>query len=666
MEPTREIYWNIPGHYFLYALLTAGAIVFGVGLYQKVRLWQSGKKNHRSDQFAARIAYTLAQVFGHTRLKRYPVSGIFHILIFGGFFILFIGTVVVLIQADLGLNIMRGKFYLYFQSLMLDLAGLAVLIGLLIAVVHRYFFRVDRYKGRPGNAIIPFSLFIIVFSGFLIEAARISLTGDPWAAWSPVGRWASGLFMGTPLGTVTMYHRFLWWFHLVAVIALFMYLPFSKLMHVLLGPANIFFRSLEPKGITVHPIDVESDDKLGVEKISDFSWKHRFDFEACTECGRCQDNCPVHLAGNAFSPRDIILNMRTQSRNSQGRPMGEEDSDLSVPAIMGQAVDEAWLWECRTCRACMEECPVFIEIIPKIVEMRRFQVMEEASFPKSLQDAIECLETRGHPYRGTLSSRLDWCEGRDIPVLDTSTEVDYLYWVGCTTALNEDNMKIARHLSELLSAANVSFGIIGDAENCCGEPARRIGNEYLFQMIAEENIEMLKTFSFRKIITNCPHCYNVLRYEYPQFGAQFKVYHHSEVLSDLIMQGELSPPNETRQPITYHDPCYLGRYSDIYDKPRSLISSIAGSSLLEMERGRDRSYCCGGGGGGAWLSEESAPVEQRLNVCRANQVLDTGASVLATACPYCKMMMKDGLATADSESATQVLDIAEILNTRNR
>jgi Fe-S oxidoreductase/nitrate reductase gamma subunit len=666
MEPTREIYWNISGYYFLYVLFAVSAVICGIGIYKRFQLWRIGQKDNRLNDIANRITFTIKQVFFQIRLNRYPFAGLFHALIFGGFFVLFIGTVVVLIQADLGIPIMRGSLYLYFQSLILDIAGIAALLGVLLAAVHRYVLHPDRYQGRAASPIVPIVLFVILFSGFLIEGVRITATEDPWQSWSPVGVLFSGIFSGSSPESQLVSHRFLWWFHLVTVLALFAYLPYSRLLHSIFGPANIFFRSLDPKGVTVQPIDIETADKLGFENLTDFSWKQLFDLEACTECGRCQDNCPVHLAGKSFSPREIILNLREQLRQVQQAGI-EAESESAITPIVGQAINEEWLWMCRTCRACMQECPVYIEIIPKLVELRRFQVMESVSFPKSLQDPIECLEARYHPYRGTPSSRSDWYKDMPLTVMDSTTEpLEYLYWVGCTTALNEDIMVIAQSLSELLSAAGVSFGIIGKEEICCGEPARRIGNEYLYETIARQNIETLNGLKFKKIITHCPHCYNIFKHEYPQFGAVYPVVHHSEVLADLIEQGHLSAVNNGGQLVAFHDPCYLGRYNDIYDKPRSVIAGNSPAKRIELMRTRDRSYCCGGGGGGAWLGEEGAPTEERVNVCRAQQVMTTDADILATACPFCKMMMKDGITTANSDATLVVRDIAEILKSNQK
>lgn len=666
VEPTREIYWNISNYGYLYILLLIAAAIFGWGIYSHFRRWRRGQKEDRFDQILQRLGLTLKNVLFHSRLIRYPYSGGFHLIMFGGFILLFMGTVVVFLKADFGLDIMHGGFYLYFQSLALDLAGVLALLGIVMAGVQRYVRRPDRYRTVFSDAVILIGLFVMVSTGFLIEGARLSVVQDPWARWSPMGYVISGFFRSMDADLTTDIHQFLWWFHLSLGLALFSYVPYSKLFHFLAGPLNIFLQPLEPKGITVKRLDIETAEKFGAQNLPDFSWKQLFDLDACTECGRCQDNCPVTMAGKPFSPRDVILEMRSRLHRLDIRERKQEDHQTEKP-VVGNALLEDWLWLCRTCRACMEECPVFIEVIPKFVELRRFQVMEEADYPNTLQAPIESLESRGHAYRGTTASRTDWLKDGDsdaeVFVLDDSTAMDVLYWVGCTTALNEENMGIARNISVLLKTAGVSFGILGEDETCCGEPARRIGNEYLFETIVQQNMETFNNRKFKTILTNCPHCYNMFKHEYRQFGVELDVSHHSEFLLKLISDKKLGIKDKDKmtEKMTYHDPCYLGRYNDIYAAPRDVIDIASASNRIEMDRSKDRSFCCGGGGGGAWLSEEGEPVSERVNVARARQALATGASTVVTACPFCMMMMRDGIKTIDDAGTLDVVDLAQLI-----
>ena len=648
MTATREIYWNIENPYGMYVLLVIAAGIFGWGIHRRRRLWKTGRSENRIDAPLKRAGFTAKHVFTHGMLFRYPAAGIAHGLLFAGFFLLFIGTLLVFLEADFGIKVMHGWPYLIFQSLVLDIAGISVLTGAALFALYRYALKTGRYRCTRDDLIALISIFSIIVTGFFLEGIRLQATGDGWTAWSPVGQWTARFFSGSEAEKLSGVYQPLWWLHLCLSLGLFAWLPFSKMRHVLLGPLNIFFSPFGPKAITVQPLDFEADGALGAEKLSDMSWKHLFDLDACTECGRCEDICPVTIAGQEFSPRNVILGLRSML-----------DRDQTGAPVIETAFDEKTVWYCRTCRACMEECPVFIEIVPKFIELRRFQVMENAEFPDTLQDAMRSLESRGHPYRGTMSSRTDWCRGMGITEVGDTAEVDVLYWVGCTTALNEDVMESGRSLAMLLKDAGIRFGILGENESCCGEPARRIGNEYMYEMTARQNIEQLKTIRHDMIVTNCPHCYNVLKFEYRQFGADLNVWHHSQFLLKMIKDGKLRIDRRIEDEIAYHDPCYLSRYNRIIDAPRELIETVSKRPLKALKRSKDKSFCCGGGGGGAWIGEEGEI--QRINVVRAGQVLETGASIVATACPFCLMMMKDGVNTVDPDGESRVLDIAQIL-----
>lgn len=661
MVATREIYWNISGHLWLYFFFLCSMIVLIYGFWCRYRKWLKGLNDDRSGNFIERATSTLGEVLLHKRIFRFSIPGLFHFSIFTGFIVLAIGTTMVFLEADLGIPILRGKFYIYFQSLALDIAGLVLLLGVCISLYHRFYMKPERYRSMSSGIGVLIGLVLIMVTGFLVEGLRISATADPWAKWSPVGYAVSIPFSRMAIESQEWFHRIAWWFHMSLVFALIGYLPFSKLRHVFLGPLNIYLRRLEPKGITVSPIDIENADKLGTETIWDFSWKHLLDLDACTECGRCQEFCPLSISQQAFSPRDVIVGLRESMDSGIATSKKSENAGGAEPNIL-DAIGTETIWLCRTCRACMEECPVFIEHIPKFIEPRRFEVMENAVFPKTLQDPIESLETRRHAYRGTPVSRIDWAKSMDIQVIDEDMEVDLLYWVGCTTALNEDNWGIAKALSKLLQRAGISFAILGNDEICCGEPARRIGNEYLFETIVQENIALLKKYRFNAIVTSCPHCFNMLHNEYQAFQCSYAVCHHSEKLCELIQNGKLKIEGCIDQSLTYHDPCYLGRYNDIYKSPRKVLREATARYPVEMVRSKSRSFCCGGGGGGVWLGEEDLPVDRRLNIRRAYQAQETGADILATACPFCMTMMRDSVQTVSEGDKMKVLDIAEVLN----
>jgi Fe-S oxidoreductase/nitrate reductase gamma subunit len=661
MIPTREIYWNISAVWVMYALLVPTLLISGYGFYLRYRLWRSGKPEQRFDRTLQRLKQVLIYGFGQRRVLENVFAGLFHILIFFGFAILFIGTLVVMIHEDFGFHIMEGKFYLIFQSLALDLFGLLSLLGVFIAFYYRYILKPQRLHSNWRDATILVLLLAILLSGFLIEGLRIVATGDPWANWSPVGLATGNLVSALlPPEALRPAHLFLWWFHLLLVFGFIAWTPYSKLLHIFTSPANIYFRSLEPKGAMLKPIDVETAESFGVKSIDQLTWKGLFDLDSCTECGRCQDACPAFSTGKPLSPKSFILDLRQLLDSDVCRPAIRGLQGNFEQPLIGRVISEETLWSCTTCMACMQVCPVFIEHVPKIVDMRRHLVMEDGRFPETMQRGLRSLEARSHPFPGGSASRIDWCHGLNVKILSESGPAEYLYWVGCSTALNDRNQKTARAFARLLSDAGVDFAILGQEERCSGDPARRIGNEYLFETLARRNIELLKSRQVRKIITNCPHCFNTLKNEYPQFGGNFEVWHHSQILAELVEQGRLNPSGGSDRNITFHDPCYLGRYNDMYKEPRAILAALPTARVVEMAEHRERSFCCGAGGGRMWIEE---PSDKRVNSKRVQQALETGADIVAVACPFCMTMLEDGVKARMVEQKLKVFDIAELVNT---
>ncbi|MDI3317334.1 MAG: heterodisulfide reductase-related iron-sulfur binding cluster [Bacillota bacterium] len=692
-EATRPIYWNIVGHNWMYALLAVLVAVLAWGVYERIRLWRLGRPELRVDQPWRRLVEMNRQVILQIRLLRDALSGPMHLFLSWGFVVLFLGTVVVFLQADLGLPVMRGPFYLYFQSISLDVFGALALIATVVAAWRRYVERLPRLSRTVQDWVILALFAVILLTGFVIEGLRIEVTRDPWGPWSPVG-YLFGRALGSFLsvGAMTALHRGLWWFHLVIAFAFLALIPFSKLFHILLAPLNVYFRSLEPKG-ELPPLDVEAaaeaGEHLGAAELTDFTWKQLFDLDTCTECGRCEAVCPAHAVGKPLDPKYVILNLRDHlhaegpslvamaARNGQAAGEGGAGGATAtasgvgegepVSRLVGPVIDPEALWACTTCRACMEACPVFIEHVPTIVQMRRFQVMEMADYPATMQEALTSLEERGHPFRGSTASRLDWAEGMEVPLLSelgSAGQVDYLFWVGCSAAFDERNQKIARALATLLDRAGVRYAVLGDEERCTGDPARRMGNEFLFQMTAQENIDLLNRYGVRRIVTLCAHCYNVLRNEYPRFGGRYEVVHHSQLLQELLDAGRLEVTEPSLLETTYHDPCYLGRYNDEYEAPRAVLGAAVGGGVREMERSRNQSFCCGAGGGRMWAEEDPS---QRVNRERARQALATGARRVCTACPFCMTMLEDGIKSeTGGDGSVEVRDLAEILEEATR
>ena len=649
---TRQIYWNISYIWAMYVLLLPAFAIFAYGFYRQIRRWRRGTPAARFDQPLTRLKLVFEHALAQRRTARHTYAGVFHRFISYGFVILTIATTVVALDADFGTAIMRGHFYLYFQSLIVDLFGALVLVGVGLAAARRYISRPSSLVYTDEATWILILIAFICLQGFLLEGWRIAVTNDPWASYSPVGNLiarTSRPFLSDAalLGA----HRFVWWFHLLLSFGVLAWFPYTKMMHVVTAPLSIYTAQLAPLGASLKHIDFENTESFGVNSLAAFTWKDLLDLDACTECGRCTAVCPAHTVGKELSPRDIVLGLRDVMRN---------DGVTSNAAIIGSipATSPVALWQCTTCVACMEACPVFIEQMPKIVDMRRFLVMEEAEFPESMQQAIMSLEKRGHPFSGTNATRMDWADGLDVKHISEALDAEVLLWVGCGGALIERNQKVTRSTALLLDRAGVKFAILGRDEKCSGDPARRIGNEFLFEMLAKDNIENLNKHNVKKVVTSCPHCFNAFRNEYPHLGGNFEVYHHSEYLARLVSEGKLKSIAATNKTVTFHDPCYLGRQNGIYDSPRQLVQITGNGAAVEMARSREKSFCCGGGGGMSFVDE---PPDKRVNQERAREALATGADVLAVGCPFCMTMMEDGINARRGDQEMRVMDVAELL-----
>jgi Fe-S oxidoreductase len=681
-EATRQIYWNISHVWVMYVLLLPALVVSGYGIYRHVACWRRGRPLARFDHPGERIRLLLKHALAQNRTARDRYAGLFHRFIFYGFIILLVATTVVAIDADLGIHIMRGSFYLYFQSFTVDVFGALVLLGIVMAAVRRLLARPKKLVYTDEAVWILAVIFVIVATGFLLEAWRIVAAHDPWRAWSPFGDLVARAMQPVmSLESMRAAHRFTWWFHLILSFGFLAWIPYTKMMHVITGPLNIYTANLGPIGGALKAINFEQTTTFGVNSLNGFTWKDLLDLDACTECGRCTSVCPANTVGKRLSPRDIIIQLRNLMHQrprevfglaalnemeatasgvaASATAEGNGETPAALPIIGAvEATSADRLWECTTCAACVEACPIFIEQMPKIVDMRRHLVMEQAEFPDSMQEAVTSLERRGHPFRGTQATRLDWAEGLPIPQIGDAAEAEILLWVGCAGALVERNQKITRVVAQLLAQAGVKFGILGREEKCCGDPARRIGNEFLFETLAKENIAVLNKHAVRKIITACPHCFNTLKNEYPQHGGNFDVQHHSEFLAHLVSEGKLKVLTPSAAKITFHDPCYLGRQNGIYQQPRELVQISSMQDSLEMQRNRSGSFCCGGGGGMSFVEE---PPNRRVNQERAREALDTGANVVAVACPFCMTMMEDGVNARKGDSEASVRDVAELL-----
>lgn len=663
-EATREVLWNISHAWIMYALLVPTVAIAGYGVYRRIKSWRRGQSAARFDQPLKRLKLLIQHGLLQQRTLRDRYAGLFHASIFWGMITLTAATTVVLIQHDFGLPIMYGRFYLYFQSLFVDLLGLAAIIGVSMAAARRWLARPKKLVYTDEASWILVIVFVILVTGFVLEGWRIAVTNDPWGSWSPVGYVVASVSSRiASLDSLRTIHVWTWWFHLLLVFGFIAWAPYTKMLHVLTSPLNIYTSNLNPPGGSLKTINFETSESFGINRLDRFTWKDLLDFDACTECGRCTAACPANRVGKTLSPRDIILDLRGLlhvETNGHTQPAEAKTDDSAAPPLIGAttALSPEALWECTSCGACVEACPVMIEQLPKIVDMRRFQVMEQAEFPDTLQEAVTSLEGRGHPFRGTRFSRVDWADGLDIPDIASTSDAEVLLWVGCGGALVERNQKITRAFAQLLKQAGVKFAILGRNEKCTGDPARRIGNEFLFETLAKDNVETLAGHNVKSIVTACPHCFNTFLNEYPHFGGQYEVFHHTTYLAKLIGEGRLKIDAETTRKITLHDPCYLSRHNHITEPPRELAQRATRNRLIEMTQSRRTSYCCGGGGGMSFIEE---PPDKRVNQERARQILETDADTVAVACPFCTTMLEDGINAKKGDRKIEVKDIAELL-----
>ena len=645
--PTREIYWNIQNSWMVYPLFVATLVTLAWGISRYVSLLRKGKQTIPFDQLSKRLSVTVRNIFLHERIFYERAAGVAHFAIFSGFGLLILGTIVVMVDIDLGWHIMRGQLYLYFQSLVLDLAGIVLTCGLTFFMAKRYFLKPGRLSKTTQDWLIPAWLLAIIISGYMLEGLRIYLTSDPWASWSPIGQLFSRLFselrVGTEIGR--WIHRVLWWGHLMICFGLIGYLPFNKLRHTLMAPVVIFTTNLEPAG-KLSDVNFESTN-LGLQYVTDFTWREKAEAFACLDCGRCEMECPAHTTGKKLSPRSMIQGFN--------QVCYQNDEGKTIPLV---EVPKANVWDCTTCLNCSSNCPVLIEHVPKVVGIRRNLLMEQGQIPTQMGNALKSLEKRFHPYPGSTMTRDEW--SREFEFLPIN-KAEYILWVGCTAALNKRTSLVIQALARLLRQMGIPFSVLGGKEKCCGDPARRMGNDYLFQTMAQQNIAVLNKLSIRKILTICPHCFNTFKNEYPALGLQASVMHHTELLAELVAAGKLPMTDSGRETVTYHDPCYLGRYNGIYNAPRRVLNALSGVELQEMKRNQRSSFCCGGGGGRIWVEE---PLNERASFLRAEEFMDTSSKTLVTSCPFCLLMMEDAVKSADPNSKCKVQDIAELLMDR--
>ncbi|GFE57374.1 heterodisulfide reductase-related iron-sulfur binding cluster [Geobacter sp. AOG1] len=658
MEATREIYWNI-GHGVvipMYLLSIAAVAVLAWGFWKRLPLYNLGKPLDRFDRYDERVRRMIDEVFGQGKVARVKDGGLPHNLFFWGFLTLFVGTLIIMFQADfftplMHVNLLSGEFYKAF-SLVLDLAGLVALVMLGGLFCRRFVKKPEGLETTNQDYVIHQLLFAILVTGFLIEGARMAATelqqNPGLAIYSPVGYVAAQLFTSFDEPSIRTTHKVLWWLHFALVLGFFCAIPYSKLRHIVTTSINAFFAPLEPKG-TIGTINMEDEsaEQFGAAKVTDLTWKDIFDADACTSCKRCQDRCPAYATDKPLSPMKVV---------QQVGEVAETNPSASLCETVGQDV----LWSCTTCRACQDICPANIEHVNKILEMRRNLTLMEGAFPgDEVRTAISNLEVNGNPFGLAFAARGDWAEHLPVTRMESGEEVDILYFVGCYASFDKRNREIAKSFVTICAAAGIKVGILGKEEKCCGEPARKLGNEYLYQMVAAENIELIKGYGVKKIVTTCPHCFNTLSRDYKDLGLEVPVEHYTTFVNNLLAHDRLHLKPEPFV-ATYHDSCYLGRYMDIVAEPRNVLTA-AGARILEMDKSGYDSFCCGAGGGRI-LAEEK--LGTKISEKRVKMAQETGAPLLVSNCPFCLTMFEDGIKTGGAEGDIVVRDLAEIVAER--
>ena len=673
MVAPDDIFGVVPTWVALYGMSLIAFALAGLVLYRRVfRLIMLGQPTSRFDQPVKRIVGSIPLILGQKKvLQRVSIrrdrAGLAHFFIFWGFLSFSTSYVIFIfgdaIWHDFSRTILTDAGVKAF-AIYLDLLAVAFLFVLAWGAVRRWVLTPHRLSfdltQKWESAIILLLIAALMVLTTLTEAFYVAAGGDGPTSVAIIGS-AVGQALadaGMSAGAADALHAMAWWAHVLIILGFAVYIPISKHMHLIGAPLSFVFRTLEPMGTLPTPNDLETAEVFGAAKVQDFTWKELLDGYACAVCGRCTDACPANISGKTLSPMHIAENLKEHLLEVGPGIINGHDEPTEKPLI-GPWIGQESLWDCLTCGACEQECPVGVEHIDMIVDMRRNLVMEKAEMPETALNALTSMEQRGHPWRGTTFTRTDWAKGLDVPTLAQHPTAEILFWVGCTGALEKRSQNVSRAMASVLKRAKVDFAILGDEEGCTGDPARRMGNEYLYQTMAQHNIETFTRYDVKKIITTCPHCFNTIKNEYPHLGGDYEVLHYSEFVADLIADGTLKPVVTIETSMTYHDSCYLGRHNGVYDAPRQIAEAIPGLELREMERRREKGFCCGAGGGHMWMEESRG---RRVNHIRTEEFLETGAKTVGVSCPFCLQMFDEGISSSDSAQGAEAKDLLEILD----
>ena len=681
-------------------LLIAAWVAFALRIRQLVRLMLLGQPDNRFDHIGERVKFFVLMVLGQRGVLRDPLPGIAHFFTFWGFIVIQLDALNLWAEAfGVSIPVISSRPF----AVILDFFIFFAFLALIEFGYRRLVLRPKQLESQTHSPVDAFiilgMIFLVLLTLFFFEVfAYVATRG---ADWTLFGAMLGPAWDAIPVSTATALTSVFWWANVLTVLSFLIYIPNSKHLHLMATPFNIFFRRMTPLG-ALDPIpNLEEREDYGVHTVNQFTWKQLLDGYACTECGRCNSVCPALATDKPLWPKEIILDVKeelfaTGNLAVVGQQQGIEE--LKQEPMVGGRIKDETLWACTNCGACVEICPVSIEHVQKIDDMRRYLVMEESRFPQEVTPLFTNLERNQNPWEISNDTRADWAAGMNVPTLAEDPNVEVLYWVGCMGSFDARNRKVATAFAKVMQHAGVHFGILGPEESCTGDPARRIGNEYLWYTLASQNIEVLNNYGFGKgapaeanghnganghnvsagalpahgvgvqpgraydvktVVATCPHCFNTIKNEYPQLGGNFEVVHHTEFIERLIESGQLTlPQGFDRRKLTYHDPCFIGRWNGIYDAPRKVLNIVNSDGAHEMKRNRNRSFCCGGGGGRVWMEEK---IGKRINNTRVEEALSTGADAMAAACPFCITMFEDGIKAVEAQDHFQVEDIAEIL-----
>lgn len=628
-----------------------------------------GRSENRFRDIGTRFMKVLGIGIGQSKIFRDPVAGLMHAMIFWGFLVLITAVTEAFIQGfytNFSLGMLGPVSQVFFASQ--DIFGLLVILSVFYALFRRYVLHPKRLQG-DGHTNADAAFILCMIMGVMLTMYGVNATKGmvhpTYAAYYKahfIASNLSGLFSSNP----SLFYNIFWWGHIFIILTFMNYLPYSKHFHIVTSLPNVYLAKVGPQTLDTSEIDLEKEDTfLGAGDIEQLTWKEMFDGYACTECGRCTSVCPANLTGKPLSPRKIIMNIR--ERTSEKAPLLVNKQEIPADIEAKKLVSEHYitddeLWSCTSCMACVQECPVNIEHVNPIVDMRRHLVQSESRFPEELMTVFGNMENNGAPWAYPQSDRLKWTEGLDVtvPVAAEKQEFDILYWVGCAGSFDARYQNVSRSVAQLLDKAKVDYAVLGTEEKCNGDSARRLGNEFLAQMMIKENVDTMNKYKFTKILVSCPHCLQTIGNEYEKFGGNYEVVHHSQFINELVDQNkiEIDDTKKIDKKITYHDSCYLGRYNDIYDEPRDLIKKVNTGEMPEMKRHKDRGLCCGAGGGRMWMEEK---IGKKVNIERTEEALETNPDVISTACPFCMTMMTDGVKELGQGDNVKVKDFAELV-----